>query len=133
MQYKAGTLQGNWFLQGAAGGSRDNAVFFGYDNFDPNLSIVSVGGVFAEPGKMEFTPKDSGLRNRRFDEVTVDGQVYCYEGDGTGRSESYSDPENLLGGHVLVRLSHDTEVQMEHQTGGYPANPGLQNPSIYIR
>ena len=63
MQDKAGTLQGNWFLKGV-GGSGDNVVFFGYDNFDPSLGIVSVGGVFAEPGKMEFTPGGSGLRNR---------------------------------------------------------------------
>lgn len=133
MQDKAGTLQGNWFLAGATGGSGDNAVFFGYDNFDPSLGIVSVGGVFTEPGKMEFTPRGSGLRNRRFDEVTVDGQVYCYERDGTGRSESYTEPGSLLEGHVLVRLNHDTEIQIEHQAGGCPANPGLRNPSIYTR
>ncbi|MEE8518108.1 MAG: hypothetical protein V3S98_03170, partial [Dehalococcoidia bacterium] len=128
-----GALQGNWFLQGPIDQNDDKSVFFGGDNLDRDGSIVSVSGVISEPGKMELTERDSGLVNRRFDQVTADGQIYCYERDGTGRSEQYSQPGRLFEGHLLVRLTTDAEMLIEHRDGPCPSVLVFQNPYTYVR
>jgi hypothetical protein len=124
-----GTLQGNWFLEGVAWVQDDAAAFFGYGNVDSSRTIVSVGGVIAEPGKMEFIAKEDGFINRCFDEVTPDGQVYCYQRDGTGRTESFSEPGNLIEGHILVMLSSADNTRLEHGTGLCPSLPVLESPT----
>lgn len=128
-----GTLQGNWFLEGVPWAQDDAAVFFGYDNVDPSQAIVSVGGRITKPGKMEFAAQEDGLTNRRFDDVTAGGQVYCYQRDGTGRTESFSEPGNLIEGHILVMLSSASDVQVEHQGGNCPSVRLLDTPTTYNR
>ena len=128
-----GTLQGNWFIEGLEFVETDRAVFFGDDNLDPERGVVSVGGVLTEPGVMQLTQQPSGSINRRFDQVTTDGQVYCYERDGTGRSEQYSQSGNLLPGHLLVRMVKDSQVQLVYEEGRCGPAPLLENPTVYVR
>lgn len=127
----AGALQGNWFLKGAE--EEDRSVFFGYDNLEPGSGVVAVSGGLTEPGRMEFTPATSGSINRRFDEVTADGNVYCYERDGTGRHESYTSPGNLLEGHVLAQVIGDAEARVAHGDGPCPVSPSMDNALTYVR
>ena len=128
-----GTLQGNWFHEGLRFVETNRAVFFGDDNLDSDRGVVSVGGVLTDPGVMQLTQQSAGSINRRFDQVTPDGQVYCYERDGTGRSEQYTSPGNLLPGHLLVRMVSDAQVQLEYQDGSCGLDQLLENPTTYVR
>ncbi len=128
-----GTLQGNWFVEGLEFVETDRAVFFGDDNLDPERGVVSVGGMLTAPGVMQLTQRVSGTTNRRFDQVTADGQIYCYERDGTGRSEQYTEPGNLLSGRLLVQVINDSEVQFEYQDEDCGTGLLLENPITFVR
>ena len=129
----AGTLQGNWFIEGLEFVEEDRALFFGDDNLDPERGVVSVGGVLTQPGVMQLTQQSTGSRNRRFDQVTPGDQVYCYERDGTGRSEQYTQPGNLLPGHLLVQMISAAESRIEYQDGNCEPGLRLENPTTYHR
>lgn len=128
-----GTLQGNWFAGGVEFADESRAVFFGDDNVDPERGVVSVGGVVSQPGYMQLTQQTTGSTNRRFDQVTADGQVYCYERDGTGRAEQYSSPGKLLSGHLLVQMTSESEARFEHQDGDCGSGSRLEDPTTYRR
>lgn len=129
----AGTAQGVWFLEGDGFRREELAVFLGYDNVVTGEATVSLGGTLTEFGKMGFTPTNSGLINRFFDQVTADGHVYCYERDGTGYTESFQNPGPLIEGHILVQVVSDTEARMEHGDGSCANSGSMQNPLTYLR
>jgi hypothetical protein len=112
-------------------GSEGHLAFVA-DNYDPSTSVISVGGTFAEAGRVEFTPTTSGAINRAFSDVTADGTLYCYERDGSGRHERVQNPD-LLSGKVLVQLVSATELQIEHQSGRCGAADSLASATTYFR
>ena len=128
-----GTLQGVWYrpdsdvVMGA-----DGHLGFVSDNYDPASAVISVGGTFSEPGRVEFTPTTSGTINRAFSEVTADGALYCYERDGSGRHEQVQNPD-LLSGKMLVQLVSATELQIEQQSGSCGADEAFATPISYFR
>ena len=128
-----GTAQGNWFLEGDMSRREERAVFLGYDNVVTGEGTMAVGGTLTEFGKMGFTPTNSGMVNRYFNQVTADGQVYCYERDGTGYRESLSSPGPLIEGHILVQVVSDTEALMQHGDGSCPGSGSMSNPLTYLR
>ena len=120
MQDIPGTLQGNWFQTEAGADTEWNALLaFVYDNHDPSKAVISIGGVFTDPSKWEFTPDDSGLTNRKFSDVTPDGNIYCYDEGQTGR--------------ILVQLASETELQIEHQKGSCSPDLQFNDPTTYWR
>ena len=83
----AGTAQGNWFVKDTQGPffNEDPHLALVYDNINPNLAVISLGNSFESNGinskKYTFTPNDSGFVNRKFKDITNDGNVYCFETD----------------------------------------------------
>jgi len=117
-----GTLQGNWYAEGGTSLSSSGwsgQLAFVKDNIDPSKLIISVGGVISEPAKWIFTPKTSGLVNRRFSDVTADGNIYCYDQGQPGR--------------ILVEMTSDTSLQIEAQSGSCSSSLVFDSPTIYDR
>ena len=127
----AGTLQGNWFLGDGSDDSYENLLAFVHDSNDPTIAVVSIGGTISNAGKMEFREQTSGSVNRRFTDVTFDGSRYCYQNEPA--LNPWFNPG--LSGHVLVEMTNETTVNVEHQTGtcgGYGL-PSFVNPTSYTR
>ena len=118
-----GTLKGNWFFGDARanmGTDWEKYLAFVQDNEDPEISIVSIGGTFTDSGKWEFTPGNSGVVNREFNDVRADGKIYCYESPGKE-------------GRILVQLISDIELKIEHQNGSCTGNFAFTSPTTYNR
>lgn len=83
-QDEPGTAQGIWFnKEEPVPYPEDPHLALVHDNTDPSLGVFSVGTSTSSSelysGKYYFDPEDSGFVNRDFDQVTSDGNVYCYE------------------------------------------------------
>jgi hypothetical protein len=126
----AGTLQGNWFFGNVDANTADvwdKHLTFGYSNFDPSIAVVSIGGVFTNASIVAFTPNKSGLVNRKFDQITSDGKTYCFESEDTRHRGKEA------AGKLLARLTSNTELQVEMQTGSCSNNESISNPTTYKR
>jgi hypothetical protein len=119
MQDVPGTLQGNWFLDEALSSEWSRHLAFVYSNGDPSVAVISIEGGFSAPIKWEFVPEESGLSNRKFSDVTADESIYCYDRGQPGR--------------VLVQLTSDTGLRIEHQGGSCTGAMELTNPAFYGR
>ena len=127
----AGTLQGNWFIGDTTPDMPEGwnkILSFAKSNFDPDVAVISIGGVFTNPSTYSFSPTTGGFTNRAFDEVKPDGNIYCYESDPDAYSEKKS-----TSGKIIVKLVSDTELSIEHQSGSCEGNYSLANPTIYER
>ena len=83
-----------------------------HENDEPEQSVISIGGVFTESGRWLFTEKESGQVNRKFSDVTIDDKIYCYQ------AEIPTLPQDPLpSGRIIVQLTSDTELKIEHQDG----------------
>ena len=119
MQDVPGTVQGNWYLATSTSADSDGHLAFVYDNHDPSVAVISVGGGFTDFGKWEFSPQTSGLANRHFSDVTPDGNIFCYDQGQPGK--------------ILVQLTGETELSIERQDGSCLGTLDFNNPSVYIR
>ena len=86
------------------------------------------GGIFTDYGKFKFDPKDTGTMDREFSQVTVDGNIYCYQATDVGKSF-----EPVPTGKILVQLTSDTQLKIEHQTGTCSGSYSFSNPAVYNR
>lgn len=139
-QDKAGTLQGNWysFKTGAANGpsSWDKSLSLVHDNLDPDVGIVSLGGLNGLVLRMPFTPTSSGLLDREFSQVTPGASVYCYQVDDPGNGQSASGgPVPAQNNHsLLIQLASATELKIQAKDGPCePAPYSLSSPTSYYR
>lgn len=93
----AGTARGIWFIN-AERSPEDPHLALVYDNVDPTLGVLSIGVSFGESlpsTKYLFEPRETGWINRRFEEIRVDGEIYCFEGFRDGR-------ESKPAGRILL-------------------------------
>lgn len=88
-----GTAQGVWFVEGTPMDfqhSEDEHMALVHHNIDPTRPVFSIGTSLKDigipSGTYSFEPMDSGRYNRDFDQVTADGNVYCYEVGGSQAS-----------------------------------------------
>ncbi|MDE1870931.1 MAG: hypothetical protein KGI06_01695 [Candidatus Micrarchaeota archaeon] len=133
MEDIAGTIQGNWYLNGSAAtgpanSSQQMAIVHYYEN--PAIGVVSIGGVVAQASLNYFTPTSSGYINREPSQVTADGHIYCYyqNNDNTPYGAS------PLTGYFLVQLVNTNTLKIEYQNGACPQTPSsFSNPTIYVR
>lgn len=119
----AGTLQGNWFYadaQADSGSDWDKYLSFVYDNEDPTLAVVSIGGVISDAMTIEFTPQNKGTLNRDFADVEVDGTIYCYE-------------STLQEGSVLVELQDEETLLIEYQNSACTGDYSFSKAYTYER
>jgi len=116
----AGTAQGGWFFPGTD--MRSNP-----ENMTPHLALVQdyidpeqpvfvigtkVSGV--RMGLYSFEASENGLLNRRFRDVTPDGNIYCYEGMRGGRTAGQL-PLASLAGVLMISMPDETTLQLEKQ------------------
>ncbi len=109
----AGTAQGVWVTNTMPAGGFVEAygIALAYDNITPSEGGISIGNVGSslDGQVLNFTPVTSGTLNRRFDQVTADGQVYCYDAS----SDS-----------VFIEVISGTSLKFEARTGqGCGAGP----------
>ena len=131
MQDVPNTLKGNWFHEDAqAEYVVDWNVYLAFvDHYeDPSIQVVSIAGIFTEPSLFKFIPKTSGEINREFSQVTVDGNIYCYEGANVIRNF-----ETVPSGKVLVQMTDDETLQIEHQTESCTGSESFTDPTVYNR
>ena len=111
-----GTLQGNWFNGDTTEVSPETwnqHLYIGYDNVDPSLAVISVGGVFVdEPTKWLFTPKESGTTNLVPEKVRTGEIIYCYEKTEDAPDYRYRGSES---GKILVQLITNEKIKIEYQ------------------
>jgi hypothetical protein len=131
MQDIQGTLKGTWFHETAEEEYVvDWEVYLAFvnDNNFPEVQVVSIAGIFTDPGKFKFIPKSSGKINREFSQVTPDGSIYCYEASNVGKPF-----EAVPSGKILVQMTTDKELMIEHQAGRCSGNFNFNDPEIYKR
>ncbi|MDE1860361.1 MAG: hypothetical protein KGH72_01455 [Candidatus Micrarchaeota archaeon] len=133
MQDLAGTIQGNWYLNGSSASgqavwSDQLSIAHWFEN--PSIGTISFGGTVAQASMSAFTPMNSGYVNREPSQVTADGHAYCYYPDNTNTSYGISP---LSGGHFVVQLINSNTLKIEYQSGSCPANPSFTSPVTYIR
>ncbi|MCP6719823.1 MAG: hypothetical protein KJI72_00655 [Patescibacteria group bacterium] len=123
------TLQGNWFF-GDSNQVRpwDEHLSFVHSSDDPNYKVISVGGVFTDANFWKFVPAHSGTVNRDFDEVKADGKIYCYDNLKAGNF-GWSD----LSGRIIVELTSDVDLKIEHQSGSCSGSYSFKTPTLYGR
>jgi len=104
-----GTAQGVWYLKGSSNyNSEEDHIALVHDNIDPRIPVFSLGNSLEtfgiQTGTYRFDPTDSGLVDRDFDDVTADGNIYCYELN-TGRDE-----DNFIS--ILLQLENDETLKV---------------------
>ena len=131
MQDIPGTLKGTWFHETSPKEyvvDWDVYLAFVNDNEFPDIQVVSIAGFVTDPSKFKFEPKTSGKINREFSQVIVDGNIYCYQAADVGKSF-----ESIPTGKILVQLTSDTQLKIEHQTGKCTGSESFKNPEVYNR
>ncbi len=116
----AGTLQGNWFHETAEEEyvvDWSTYLAFVHDNNNPDLSVISIAGKITDATKFEFSAKDSGTIDREFSQVTANGDIYCYNGEGK----------------ILVEMISDEQIQVEWQSGSCASTERFKDPEMYER
>ena len=125
-----GTLQGNWFAgeSSFADPSTWTQQLAFVKDVTSNDLIISIAGGFTDVGKWFLTPKDSGKINRKFSDVTNDGSIYCYQTDVLGTNQ-----QSKPSGKIIVQLTSDTRLKIEHQSGSCSGSSSFNNPTTYNR
>ena len=59
-----------------------------------------------QSGKYVFIPRDEGLVNRRFSDITANGLIYCYELGGQ------TNPEPAFNA-IVMQLADETTLHIE--------------------
>lgn len=124
MQDIPNTLQGNWFTANAradSGSDWDKYLSLVYDNKDPSQQVVSIGGVFTDPGTYKFTPQTTGTTNINFANVQPSQTIYCYQ------------DTSKQGSSILIQLVSSTELKIEKQSQPCSSSSSFTNPTIYNR
>jgi hypothetical protein len=114
-QDAAGTAQGIWFVEGTTGTfqQEDAHLALIHNNVDPTIPEFSVGTSFSnwDSGTYVFSIQNSGLKNRDFDDVTADGNAYCYE------SISYASGGTAISSMMIVlQMTGATTLRIERQS-----------------
>jgi hypothetical protein len=104
------------------------SLAFVNDNDFPKVQVVSIARIFTDPSKFKFIPKTSGKINREFSQVTADGNIYCYKAEEVGKSF-----EPIPTGKILVQMTSDTQLKIEHKTGSCSSNEQFDDPAVYDR
>lgn len=118
-QDQSGTAQGAWFSPGFSGSGEDPHIALVHDYFEFDKPIFSVGTNMAKSGLnvgvYPISVQHSGQVNRDFDEVTSDGNIYCYDSNGNGYTTGPL--------KILVQLTDSTHLKVEKQSDSCGSGP----------
>jgi hypothetical protein len=103
----AATAAGRWFFPSQPSTPEDPHLALTYDNVDPTVGNFSVGTTLTNVATnvYAFTPTNAGFVDRKFEQVTADGNVYCYDGFS-----------NLPNAIFILALMTSTQLRIEKQT-----------------
>jgi len=83
----AGTASGVWYQKSSSSTyPEDPHLALVYDNVDPSLAALSIG-TFGPTGLYYFLPQNTGLVNRRFEDMK-DSEIYCFDASTKSSSDS---------------------------------------------
>ncbi len=101
----SGTASGAWVLSPVPANTfiESVSIALAEDNIDPSMAAFSIGNVGSniDAQVLRFLAEEEGTINRRFDEVTADGELYCYD---------------LGGSSVVIQLVDANNLQFEAQS-----------------
>ena len=123
---KAGTLSGNWYVQGSNLDTWESNFSMSQDTVKPSIGIVSVGGVIGTPAAVEYTKQATGTVN--LDPTkTQPGTMYCYSSD---LIVSDTAPRT----RYLFQLAADGQsMQVEEQSGTCTGSLSFSKATTYTR
>lgn len=121
-----GTAQGIWFKQGEPTLPEDPHIALVFDNVDPTQPRFSIGTsqTGLSSGVYAFTDVSSGYTNRKFSQVTADGNIYTYH------NLQNTIPNTVILIQLLDNSTLRVEKQMEAQG---PPWAFTNNAVIYVR
>lgn len=132
-QDQAGTAQGGWFATQDVQQSQsdwNSHLALVHHDIDPSVGVLAVGGKISTPMVFFFKPTHSGNINREPSEVKPDNSVYCYQNDNNqGTISNSSNPS----GSVILELTDDKTMKVEHQDKACANISTFANPTIYYR
>jgi len=126
-----GAAQGIWVnADDPDNRSEDGHIALVHDNYDPSVPVFSVGtsvpGVAS--GRYRFTPAAEGLVNRDFDQVTPDGNTYCYD------CYSWWGSADNIEQTILVHMPNEGTLTVgAGPTGGCGSGPWSMDANGYHR
>lgn len=99
-----GTAQGTWFVPGTENPADEKeAIHLSYDNIHPSRSVFSIGNAAWGTARYEvWAPMATGRRNREFKDITLDGNIYCFDGMD-------------YAGNILMQMTSETTLKIEKQ------------------
>jgi hypothetical protein len=130
-QDKSGTLQGGWFAHKDPNKAKtDWSSHFSLTHHSvSNIGQVAVAGTIADQFMYNFTPKSGGTVNVE-PSKTVKDTLYCYQHEGNPR---FPNGRMAGTGKILLKMSNDHTMLIEHKPGSCTANESLSNPTTYYR
>lgn len=131
-QDKANTLQGGWFGHKDPNQAKtdwSSHLSLTHNSVETDVGQLAVAGKIAEQFMYRFTPKHEGTTNREPSETTTN-VIYCYQHEGPQRM-----PNGRIAGtgKVLLQLTDNHTMQVEHQAGSCTASESFIQPSTYYR
>ena len=123
---KAGTLQGNWYVQGSKLDTWQTNFSMAQDTVNPAIGIVSIGGTIGQPAEFSYTKQTSGTVNLDPAKATA-GTMYCYSSDlvVSQTASRY---------RVLFQLASDgASMQVEEQPGTCSGTLAFTKATTYTR
>ncbi len=112
------TVQGAWFFKGPSTYTEEPNIALIHDNINPLIGVFSVGTSMKVSGlsygTYSFNPNNnSGLVNHDFNQVTSDGNIYCY--DTTQGRGQYT---NLPKFSIIIQMPTSTSLKVERLNSG---------------
>ncbi len=119
------TAQGKWYPQGTTNpGEQDNMALVP-SNKNPGIGVLSVGNGAAGGDAFYFDFTSSGSINVSFDDITPDGNIYCYDNLRNRPSSLESGHSDPLQGYLFLQMTGKRSLKIEwvQQNGSCPADP----------
>jgi len=104
----AGTAQGNWYRTGEPRNPEDKHIALVKDNVQTQLPRISIGSNFFDlpSGLYFFDTQNTGLINRAFEQVTNDGNAYCYD-------LKYIYGASVPNTSIILKLENNNKLSIE--------------------
>jgi hypothetical protein len=108
----AGAAIGNWIKTGFPRTPEDNNIALVKDNITPSIQVFSAGNTLPglSKGTYYFIPKQTGIINRNFAEVTADGNTYCYTMDLLGFVNTGN---SIPNSSIIIKLENSSTLSVE--------------------
>ncbi|SHJ26642.1 hypothetical protein [Pseudozobellia thermophila] len=103
------TASGIWKKQGLPLYPEDMQVALVKDNIQPEFPVFSISNSLTglSSGVYYFDVQNTGVVNRKFEDVKSDGNTYCYD-------LKYKNTSTILGSMIL-KMSDDTTLDLEYR------------------